>query len=50
MLYHLEDADGDDDLPAWELVEAGPPGRTVNGLFEDLMTLDPSGAEAADLR
>ncbi len=55
MLYHLADDHRDDcdDLPFWELTEVDPDGRhtgrTVGGLYEDLLGLDPSGNEGADL-
>jgi len=55
MLYYLED-DGRDDcdnLPTWALVQAGadqtPSGRVLGALFEDLLGLDPSGNEGADI-
>ncbi|MFF5234383.1 hypothetical protein [Dactylosporangium sp. NPDC000521] len=55
MLYYLEDDGRDDcdDLPAWALVQtrAGEPpsGQVLAGLFEDLLSLDPSGNEGADI-
>jgi hypothetical protein len=57
LLYHLDDDDPDelaDALPAWRLVETGPDGaptgRTVEGLYESLLGLDPSGREGGDLQ
>ncbi|GAA1779860.1 hypothetical protein [Luedemannella helvata] len=55
MLYYLEDDGRDDcnDLPAWALVQTAadgqPTGRVLGGLFEDLLSLDPSGNEGADI-
>ncbi|WP_432838245.1 hypothetical protein [Dactylosporangium sp. CA-092794] len=55
MLYYLEDDGRDDcaDLPTWALVQtrAGEPpsGQVLGALFEDLLSLDPSGNEGADI-
>ena len=53
MLYHLDDDGRDDDgLPFWELKEIDPSGqptgRTISAIFEDLLTMDPSGLEGSD--
>jgi hypothetical protein len=57
MLYHLDDDDPDaftDTLPSWALIEidreGAPTGRNVDALYEDLLTLDPSGKDGHDLR
>jgi hypothetical protein len=54
MLYHLDaDHDATDQLPSWGLAELSPTGeptgRRLEGLQEDLLTLDPSGADGQDL-
>jgi hypothetical protein len=56
LLYHLDDDDPDDPakaLPGWHLVETDPAGiptgRTIQGLYEDLLSLDPSGRDGGDL-
>lgn len=54
MLYHLADDDQSaDELPSWALTEISPAGnatgRLLDGLYEDLLTLDPSGHEGQDL-
>jgi hypothetical protein len=58
VLYRM---DGDDvldlptphDAPRWRLMEVSADdnltGRDVGGLYEDLLTLDPSGQEGKDL-
>jgi hypothetical protein len=47
------DHDAPDDSPGWRLVETvgqdAITGRVVAGLHEDLLTLDPSGHDGADL-
>ena len=54
MLCHLADDDQrTDELPSWALSEISPAGeptgRRLDGLHEDLLTLDPSGREGQDL-
>jgi hypothetical protein len=55
MLYYLEDDGRDDcdDLPTWALVQTRadeqPTGQVLGALFEDLLGLDPSGNEGADI-
>ncbi|MBF9128551.1 hypothetical protein I0C86_06040 [Plantactinospora sp. S1510] len=54
MLYHLDDdAQATAELPSWTLAETSPAGHTtrrhLNGLYEDLLALDPSGREGQDL-
>jgi hypothetical protein len=56
LLYHLDDDDPDEPakaLPGWHLVETDPAGiptgRTVQGLYESLLSLDPSGRDGSDL-
>ncbi|WP_433201068.1 hypothetical protein ACQP00_29900 [Dactylosporangium sp. CS-047395] len=55
MLYHLGGDGLDDgaDLPSWALVatQPGEPprGDVLAGLYEDLLSLDPSGEEGADI-
>ncbi|WP_238008728.1 hypothetical protein KZZ52_03095 [Dactylosporangium sp. AC04546] len=55
LLYHLDDDDPDElanALPGWRLVETDsdgtPTGRTVEGLYESLLSLDPSGRDGSD--
>lgn len=53
VLCHLADEDRDTDrLPSWALTETSPSGeptgRRLDGLHEDLLTLDPSGREGQD--
>lgn len=48
------DPDAPEDAPGWRLMETGPPphqltGRDVDGLHEDVLTLDPSGRDGSDL-
>ncbi|MBB4931232.1 hypothetical protein F4561_002052 [Lipingzhangella halophila] len=56
MLYDLSaggDPDAPDGTPEWCLQEVGPDGeptgRYLDSLHEDLLMLDPSGREGADL-
>lgn len=55
MLYYLGDDGRDDcdDLPAWALVQirtdGQPTGQVLGALFEDLLGLDPSGNDGADI-
>jgi hypothetical protein len=56
MLYHLDDDDPDEPakaLPFWRLNEIDPTGiptgRSIDGLYESLLGLDPSGREGQDL-
>lgn len=58
MLYHLGDDKTDDDdpvsrLPMWRLVEVDAAGRDtgrpVDALYEDLLGMDPSGTDGADI-
>ncbi|SDT65401.1 hypothetical protein [Jiangella sp. DSM 45060] len=55
VLYRIgaeSDEDAPDDAPGWSLIELAadgtPTGRDVGGLYEDLLSLDPSGREGAD--
>jgi hypothetical protein len=56
LLSYLDDDQPDEaatSLPSWWLGEVGqdgvPTGRTIQGLYEDLLGLDPSGREGQDL-
>lgn len=54
MLYHLAaDEEATGQLPSWALAEIAPTGeptgRHLDGLHEDLLTLDPSGRDGQDL-
>jgi hypothetical protein len=55
MLYYLDDDGRDDcdDLPAWALgqtrADGQPTGQVLPALFEDLLGLDPSGNDRADI-
>ncbi|MET8835100.1 hypothetical protein ABZV78_14455 [Micromonospora sp. NPDC004540] len=54
MLYHLgADEEASDQLPSWALAEITPTGeatgRHLDGLHEDLLTLDPSDRDGQDL-
>lgn len=54
MLYYLDDDSLDAaGLPDWALMELDetgtPTGRLVEGLYESLLTLDPSGRDGQDL-
>ncbi len=56
MLYHLADdapSQAVERLPGWRLLEVDdegrPSGRTLDNLFEDLLTMDPSGLEGTDI-
>lgn len=56
MLYHLADdapTEAVERLSAWRLAEVDsegrPTGRTLDNLFEYLLTMDPSGTEGADI-
>ena len=48
------DDEGDDRMPGWVLMETDPDGtqtgRSVVGLHESLMEVDPLGIEAEDIR
>ena len=56
MLFHLDDDQPNEAaraLPSWWLGEIDPAGnhtgRTLQGLYESLLTLDPSGRDGQDL-
>jgi hypothetical protein len=56
IVAHIDDGhdpEAPDDAPGWVLRETdydtNPTGRDVGGLHEDLLSLDPSGREGADL-
>ena len=55
LLYYLnDDQDPDSDtLPHWHMIECSPDGKPtgerLQGLYEDLLSYDPSGKEGSDL-
>ncbi|RAY13850.1 hypothetical protein DPM19_19230 [Actinomadura craniellae] len=57
MLYRLtgegRDHEASEDTPGWVLMETTPrgdlTGRPVRGLYEDILTMDPSGRDGQDL-
>jgi hypothetical protein len=56
MLFYLDDDQPDEPakaLPSWWLSEldqtGNPTGRAIQGLYEDLLSLDPSGLDGRDL-
>lgn len=53
LLYHLDFGSHQeiDDGPGWQLMEVDPgtglTGREIGGLYEDLLTMDPSGRDGS---